>query len=598
MKTIGESLLQLQNHTSLAVKHKEADSWKALTGTEYFSFIESIAYSLQNLNTQKSTAIAIMAQTQLKWAAVDLATLGLGGIVVSVYPNNTLPDVEFILNHSETSILFIENESSLLPLVDLLTNLKKLKFIILFSGESSIQKESGSNSISSPEVMTWNSFLEKGIFLKKEKPFLFTQACASLSLSEAATLIYTSGTTGTPKGVLLTHEQIASEVEDAFSLFGVQSSDVSLSFLPYAHVLGRIDHWAGIYFKYLVCFAESIEKIKVNLSEIQPTFMISVPRIFEKIYSSISAQLESDPLQKRIFDWAQKVGQKSIDHRAAGQSLTLSHYLQNQIAEKLVFDRVKGFFGGKLRFAVSGGAPLSASIAQFFLRNEILILEGYGLTETTAAITVNPPFNNRIGTVGIPIGDVQIKIAEDGEILVKSKKVMREYFKDPAQTADVLHDFWFSTGDIGHLLPTGQLQITDRKKDLIKTGGGKYVAPQKLEGLIKAFPLISYCIIHGDQRKYITALFTLDKENLIGFAKNHQIEFQSWLTLIEQPQVYEEVRKIVAQVNSQLASFESIKKFKILPVEFSVENGDLTPSLKVKRKALEKKYFETLNELY
>ncbi|HPI39285.1 MAG TPA: long-chain fatty acid--CoA ligase [Pseudobdellovibrionaceae bacterium] len=584
--TIGLKILDLKNQTTPAVKFKN-EQWITSSGTEYYSTIESIAFSLSALGVKKLTPVAIMAQTQFKWAATDLACLGLGSLVVSVYPNNTPTDVEFILQHSESSILFIENEAVLNSLSEVIHRCKDLQWIVLFSGSSQ-----------SKNTLSWDSFLEKGQKLKIENPEIFKTSCSSLTLNDPATIIYTSGTTGAPKGVLLSHEQITSEVEEAFSLFGVKSTDVSLSFLPYSHILGRVDHWAGIYFKYLVCFAESIEKIKQNLAEIQPTFFISVPRIFEKIYSAISAQLESDQLQKYIFNWAQNVGQKNIDHRLSSQNLSFPLYAQSFLAEKLVFQRVKKFFGGKLRFAISGGAPLSPSIGNFFLKNGILILEGYGLTETTAAITVNPPFNYQMGTAGLPIGDVQIKIADDGEILIKSKKVMLEYYKNPQQTSEVLKNSWFATGDIGHILPSGHLQITDRKKDLIKTGGGKYVAPQKLENIFKTYPLISYSIIHGDQRKYITALFTLDKENLIKFGQNQNLDFNSWQDLIDKRQIFDEVRRIVADVNSQLASYESIKKFKILAIEFSVEGGELTPSLKVKRRALEKKYMNWLNELY
>lgn len=588
METLCKKLIQLQTSNQPIVKYKENSTWTSLSGTEYFQQIESIAYALKSMSLNKGEPVAIMAQTQFKWAAIDLALLGLGALVVTIYPNNTKEDTEFILNHSKASVLFLENEAAFNSMKDIFSQLKTLKKVILLSG--SIKN---SNS-----CMDWNSFLELGIPLKKKDAHLFRDSCLSIELSDPATIIYTSGTTGTPKGVLLTHLQISSEVAEAFSLFGVTNNDVSLSFLPYAHILGRIDHWGSIYHNYLICFAESIERIKNNFLEIQPTFFISVPRIFEKIYGTLSAQLESDRLQKSIFEWAQKIGEKIFHHRQTGQSLTLRTFTESLIADKLVFSRVRGFFGGRLRFAISGGAPLSPKIATFFHNNGIKILEGYGLTETTAAITVNPPYNFKIGTVGLPIGDVKIKIAQDGEILVHSQKNMKEYYLDSKATKDAMNEGWFATGDIGHLLPSGHLQITDRKKDLIKTGGGKYVAPQKLENLLKSFPLLSHIVIHGDQRKYIIALVTLDKENLKILAERHQVTYSSVNELYENQKVYDEVKKIISEANSELASYESIKKFKIIPGEFSIENGELTPSLKVKRKVLEKKFQSQIEELY
>jgi long-chain acyl-CoA synthetase len=362
--------------------------------------------------------------------------------------------------------------------------------------------------------------------------------------------------------------------------------------------MGRVEHWGHVYIGWTMAYAESIEKIRYNLPEIQPTVMVAVPRIFEKVYSAILAQVETQALRKKIFDWAMEIGRQISYKKVTHQLIPLKLLLQYEAAKKLVLNKVSEAFGGKLRFAISGGAPISKDLAQFFHAAGILILEGYGLTETTAAIAINTPYNYRFGSVGRPVGEAKIKIAEDGEILVKSHKVMKEYLKDPKNTAEVLKDGWFHTGDIGEVLPSGDIRITDRKKDLIKTAGGKYVAPQKLEALLLNNPLISHALIHGDQKKYIVALVTLDRLYLEKWAQEKDWTYNKWTDLAEHPDVIEAVRETVNKANSQLASFESIKKFKILPQEFTVEGGELTPSLKVKRKLLDKRFHEVIESLY
>jgi long-chain acyl-CoA synthetase len=326
--------------------------------------------------------------------------------------------------------------------------------------------------------------------------------------------------------------------------------------------------------------------------------MVAVPRIFEKIYAGILAQLETTPVKKKMFNMAMRIGRKISQKKMNREPVSPTLAAEYIVANKLVFSKIKEAFGGRLRFAVSGGAPLAQEIAEFMHAAGILILEGYGLTETTAAVTVNTPFHYRFGTVGRPIGEVQIKIAEDGEILVKSDKVMKEYYNNPEATRASLHDGWFATGDIGEILPTGELKITDRKRDLIKTAGGKYVAPQKLENLLKAYPIISNVLIHGDQKKYVVALVTLDPAALIQFAGEYDISYSDIAALTQNPKVNEHIRKIMADVNTQLSSYETIKSFKILPHEFTIEAGELTPSLKVKRKFLDNKFKDLINSMY
>ncbi|MCE3010845.1 MAG: long-chain fatty acid--CoA ligase [Proteobacteria bacterium] len=572
-----------------ALLKKQKDEWVSISWSQYFADIETLACGLLALGLKPKDRVAIMSNTRYEWSVADYAILGSGAVAVPIYQTVTAEDLEYILNNSQARYLFIEDKNLLKILSTVQKSCTFLEKIICYESP----KESAVENL-----MSYADLVLLGKQEKDDQAPQFAKLSAATQATDTATLIYTSGTTGRPKGVVLTHEQIISEVSDAFPYMGATREDLSLTFLPYAHILGRIEHWGHMYIGFTMAFAESLEKIKHNLVEVRPTFMIAVPRIFEKIYAGIMAQAESNPIKSRLFKWALGVGKKAGDYRLKRSPVPLELVLQLALAHKLVLSKVKDAFGGRLRFCVSGGAPLAQDIALFFHSCDILILEGYGLTETTAAICVNTPFDYRFGSVGKPIGDVQLKIAEDGEVLVKSKKVMKEYYLDPDSTRAALQDGWFATGDIGEILPSGDLKLTDRKKDLIKTAGGKYVAPQRLENLLKLHPFISQVLIHGDQKKYIVALITLDRAFLKQLAKDRRLVYDDLGSLTQHPYILEFVRKAVAQTNKQLASFESIKRFTILKNEFTVEAGELTPSLKVKRKFLDKKFHAEIEALY
>jgi long-chain acyl-CoA synthetase len=589
-KTICDYVLEMpsRDENFTALQYRDQGFWKKLSWQEYYDRITTVASGLLAIGTQPGDKIAIMSGTRLEWSICDHAILGLHAITVPIYQTVTPEDLKHILMDSKVRFLFVENRSMYKTYLKVQDQCPGIEKVICFDPI----RETDAN------VSGWNDFYalgkqEKSDFVKK-----FEDLCGSTRLQDIATLIYTSGTTGLPKGVVLTHEQIMSEVGEAFPYAGVTTDDITLSFLPYAHVLGRIEHWGHTFIGYQMAYAESVEKVRSNLLDIKPTILVSVPRIFEKVYSAIYAQLGNNFLQNKIFHWAVQIGLEAGEYRMNRRPLPLKLFAQYQAAQNLVLNKVRDAFGGRLRFAISGGAPISKDIVLFFHACEILILEGYGLTETTAAICVNTPFNYRFGSVGLPIGDTQIKIAEDGEILVKSKKVMREYYQNPEETAKSITDGWFHTGDIGEILPSGDLRITDRKKDLIKTAGGKYVAPQKLENLMKNNAFVSNVLIHGDNKKYIVALITLDPIYLKKFASEKGISYQNEASLTQHPMVLEMVRKAVAEVNTHLASYETIKRFSILPQDFTVEAGELTPSLKVKRKVLDQKFKKQIDALY
>lgn len=588
-KTICDIVLEMPTRGETTALHKkEKGKWRQITWFEYHESILTAASALLAIGVKAGDKVAIMSGTRFEWSVCDFSIMCIKAITVPLYQTVTPEDMAHILHNSESKVLFLENRKLLKDFLSIKDKCPSVEKVICF--DQVRENDEG--------ITAWNDFYALGAQEKSTYRESFETSCASTTLNDVATILYTSGTTGLPKGVVLTHTQIMSEVSEAFPYVGARPSDISLSFLPYAHVLGRIEHWGQMYIGYQMAYAESIEKVRVNLAEIRPTILVSVPRIFEKVYSTIYAQLGNNLLRTKAFHWALQVGLQVGNYRLEKKPLPVQLFAQYKLAQKLVLNKVKEAFGGRLRFAISGGAPISKEIELFFHACEILILEGYGLTETTAAICVNTPYNYRFGSVGRPVGDTQIRIAEDGEILVKGNKVMHEYYNDPEATKAAFTDGWFHTGDIGEFLSSGDLKITDRKKDLIKTAGGKYVAPQKLENFLKLNSIISQVLIHGDNRKYIVALITLDPGSLRQFAQEKGISYQDYTALTQHPAVLECVRKAIAESNTHLASYETIKRFSILPTEFTVENGELTPSLKVKRKVLDKKYHRQLEALY
>ncbi|MFN8792126.1 MAG: AMP-dependent synthetase/ligase [Bdellovibrionales bacterium] len=564
--SLYHSILSFPQRSGIAVQFYEKSRLQSWTWPEYFDHIKTLAGSLHRLGVQPQTKVAIKAATGVKWGLLDLALQSLGAVTVPIYPNSTPEEMALILQDSQSRFLFLQNETQELTL-QLKPPLEKVIYL-----EGKIQ--------STKAHLSWNSFIE--LCDEDPMPDDWFENLTPPKPEALATLIYTSGTTGRPKGVELSSIQIYSEVTEAFG-WAVTPEDVSLCFLPLAHVLGRVEFWAHAYWGYTLAYAESLETLRKNLKQVRPTVFVGVPRVFEKFHEAILAQMEGLGVRRRVFEWALEIGRKISDYTTSRRKVPLNLALQGELADQLVFSKVKQAFGGRLRFAISGGAPLNREIMRFFHSCGVLILEGYGLTETTAAITVNRNTHYKFGTVGLPVGDVKIKIAPDGEILIKSQKVMMGYHNLPEETAKVLQDGWLATGDIGELLPTGELRITDRKKDLIKTSGGKYVAPQKLESLLKENPLVAQALVYGDQKKYVTVLLQINTE-LSQSLSSQDLE--------------EKIRNHIAETNAKLSSYETIKKFAMVTDPWTIENGLITPSLKLKRKLLIEKYRDVLEGLY
>lgn len=590
-QTIVNSLLEARTRTShqKAATFVKNGRWQSITWADYYKSTAKIGAALRELGVTEGERVAIFSNTRLEWALTDMAILGIGAVTVPIYQSSIPSEVEFILNNSEATVLFVENQALLEKWRAIAEKTPAVRWIVSFEVTNSNDER----------LVQLGRIYEMGEKQLEAKPDLFLELCENRRQEELATIVYTSGTTGVPKGVQLTHEQIMSEIVDVFSILDVSDKDSSLTFLPFAHILGRVELWGHVHVGFMMGYAESIDRIKNGLMEVKPTFLVAVPRIFEKVYNGIVSKAEAQKSKKKIFQWAMRVGLQVSDAKSAKRTIPFSLLAQYQVARKLVFDKLVEGLGGRLRFAFSGGAPLSKEIARFFHAANIYILEGYGLTETTAGAFVNSMYDYKFGTVGKAIGDVETKLASDGEILLRSKKIMTGYYKNEAATKEVLtDDGWFSTGDIGELTSEGFLRITDRKKDLIKTAGGKFVAPQKLENLLKLNKYISNVLIHGDKRKYVVALVTVNFEEINRLASQNGITTRDHALLVKQTIVKEVIRQAVADINSQLPSHESIKAFEILPEDFAIESGELTPSLKVRRKFCDKKYAPIIDKLY
>lgn len=548
-----------------AIKYKKNDKWESISWADYLKKIVYLADVLDKAKKKKDIEgkqnnIALMCNTRWEWGAFDIATIGNNDILVPLYPNQSDEDFLYILENCQPVILIMENKK----------NLEQFKRI---KSKLSVQ----------PEVIVIDDLKIKTSTIKSKQIDAFLEKLSELKPADTVTIIYTSGTTGHPKGVVMQHKALVSEIVDIFNLFDLFTKDgeqkSSLAFLPFAHVMGRIEHWGSCYAGYTLAFAESIDSLKTDLAEIRPDFLVAVPRIFEKIYAGIIKKIETQPFKKKLFDYALELSKQVAYHRSTHQTMSLSLILQYQVLSHLVFKPIKDVFGGKLKFAICGGAPLGEDLATLFSLIGIDILVGYGLTETFAAVTINTVQHHKSGTVGKPVGDVEIKFDTDGEILIKSDKCLKEYYKNPKATEEVFNNGFFRTGDIGEFTSDGYLKITDRKKDLIKTSGGKYVAPQKIENVLKQNPNISQVLVIGDQKKYISAIVSVENEN-------------------PDPEVIQEIKKYIQHINSTLPSYETIKKFEIVTEAWTTANGSLTPSLKVKRKFLEKKYADLIGRMY
>ena len=577
---------------SPAQKFKQERAWKTLSWREVGNTVRELAAGLVTLGRRPGDAVGILSTSRAEWVQADFAIFSTGGVTIPIYPTYPPDLIEYIVNDAGVKTLIVEDPTQLAKVLEVDKSMPGLEHIVIMQGYEGREP--------SPRTFTWEALQrlgrEKADSLKAE----LAKRVDGIKREDLATIVYTSGTTGPPKGVVQTHGNHLSALESAAQTTTIKEGEVHLLFLPLAHSFARLESFIGVHRGLCTAFAESIDKLRENLPETQPHFICSVPRVFEKVYAGAMARAEGgSPVKRKIFNWAVGVGKDVSRLKQANRPVPGALAFQYKLAEKLVFSKMQAALGGRLRFAVSGGAPLAREIAEFFHAAGVLILEGYGLTETCPVLTNNREDAYKFGSVGKAMPGVDVKIAADGEILGRGGNIAKGYFKKPEATREVfLDDGWFATGDIGRFDDDGFLFITDRKKDLIVTAGGMNIAPQNIENLLKGDPFISQVMVHGDRRPYPVALITLNPEELAKFAREQGIMAGDPSVLAKHPKVVERVQRTVDQKNSELQSYAKIKKFVILPEDFTVENGALTPTLKVKRKVITERHRPVLDALY
>jgi len=567
----------------------ESGQYVDVSSEEALRRVIALRFGLRSLGVKPQDKVAILSENRIEWALTDLAAQCAGGIVVPIYPSLLGKTIEYILNDCQPAVIFVSNQHQADKIHEMRGRLPFLRDVISF--ESTIL----------PDIMTFAKLKQIGQNLVTDNPPEPGDICLATDKDLPCSIIYTSGTTGQPKGVVLSHWNFVSNVLHVSSMIDFMSDDRCLSFLPLSHVLERM---AGFY-TMLHCgvgiaYAQGMETVPVDINEIKPTIMISVPRLYEKIYAKAAATaMSAGGLKKNIFFWARNVGMTCAELETHGQTPNAWLRFQRGLADKLVFVKLRARLGGRIRFMVSGGAPLNAKINSFFYAAGMKVLEGYGLTETSPVLSANTIGATRFGSVGKAVPETELRIASDGEILCRGPQVMIGYFNDEAATNEVLSaDGWFSTGDIGHIDDEGYVYITDRKKDLIVTAGGKNIAPQPIENKFNTHKNIAQTVVIGDQRKFLSALIVPDFEVLREFATTEGINEMSDADLIKHPTVKKLFSDILAKMNRDQASFEQIQKFTLLENEFTLERDELTPTMKIKRFAINEKYRTVIDTMY
>lgn len=569
-----------------AYRYKKDGTWHNLTWREQERVCEKISRSFIKFGIEKGDKISVLSQTRLEWVQCDIAAVSIGVVCVGIYPTLLADDCAYLLNHSDSVLLVVENKEQLEKVQSIRQNLKKLQRIVIIDGEAE-----------GDDVMTWEELLAAGEDVSGDA---VTKRAEALEPQDVAFIVYTSGTTGVPKGAMITHENMVFSSWSACECLYLEPHFETILFLPLAHVFARLIVYFCMRKTLTIAFAESFEKVAENIKEIRPHFFASVPRLFEKVYDKIvTGAQDAGGMKLKIFNWALETGYAVSKLKQTKQPVPSGLAIKYKLANKLVFSKISAALGGRVVWTVSGAAPLNVTLAEFFHACGILILEGIGMTENTSFTNVNRYDNYKFGTVGPPGPGIEQKVAEDGEVLYRGKNVMLGYYKNEEATKEAIDgEGWLHTGDIGEIDEDNFLRITDRKKDLIITAGGKNVAPQRVERILRTSRYISQVVAYGDRKKYLVALITLEQPQIEAWAVEHGIETSNWESLANHEEVKNLIQKEIDEKNKELASFESIKKFIIAPEELTIESGMLTPSMKVKRKKVMEKWGQQLEALY
>ncbi len=565
--------------------------WESLSSERARADVESLALGLASLGVRRGDRVALLSENRYEWAVTDLATLGQGAVTVPIYPTLTAPQVRYILDNAEARVCVLSSAAQLEKLLAVADSLPRLTTLVVMDPPPAARD---------PRVRGWAAVHADGERRRAAEPGAFRVMADATRPGDLATIIYTSGTTGDPKGAMLTHDNIAANVEACLKVVELVPTDSCLSFLPLCHIFERM---AGLYAMLAagatIAYARSVDTVAADAQEVRPTILTGVPRFYEKVYARVMENAAAQPpLRRAIFHWGLDVGQKTARLRFAGKTAGLWLGLIAGIADRLVGAKVRARVGGRIRYCISGGAPLGPKVMEFFFAMGIPIIEGYGLTETSPVICLNQPGRERPGAVGPPVPGVELAFGPEGEILTRSACVMQGYFRNEEATLAAIKDGWFHTGDVGHLDEEGFLRITDRLKDLLVTAGGKKVAPQPLEGRLKTSRWISEAIMLGDQRPYCVALLVPNFANLETEAKAKGWTFASRRELLKSASVRALYAEVIAELNAGLAPFETIKKFELLDRELSAEAGELTPTLKVRRKVVSQTFADLIESMY
>lgn len=594
--TLPKALLDIveKQPDRVAMRTKDYGIWKDITWAQYLEKVKYVALGLNALGVSAGEHVAIIGENRPEWLYSALGTVCAGGAWVGVYTTNPPPECEYVVDHSDSVVYICEDEEQLDKALVFRENTPKLRKLVVWDME-------GLKHFKDPMLMSFDELLALGKKTDEQDPGLFEKLTQLARPEDHAGIIYTSGTTGPPKGALLSHEGYLWIGQAARSVMDTNPDDETISFLPLNHVYEQIfDIMFHLTVGHIVNFTESTDTVMADMREVSPTVFHAVPRIWEKYYSAIVLKMaEATWLKRTLYNIAIKTGTRYNNAVLSRKSVSPLLTLQYQLAYFVIFRKLKKRLGfDRIRFGGSGAAPISHEVLKFFLSIGIPIREGYGMTETTGVTHISNEFDFKVGTVGKPLPGTEVRISDDGEIVVKHKGIFKGYYKDEEQTREVLHDGWLYTGDVGEIDEDGFLKLTDRKKDLIITAGGKNIAPQFLENLLKVSPYINDSVVIGDGRKYLSALIVIDEENVTKYAQDIKVQFTTFASLTRAPEIVDLIQAEVDKVNRQVARVENIRKFRILDKKLYTEDGEVTPTMKVKRKSINKQFADLIESMY